>query len=106
MEEFRNEIEKALYDEIHKVEDPELFISIAELGLIYDIKSENGKADVKMTFTSMACPAGPQLKQEVYNACLRTDGVTEANVEVVWNPKWDPKLMASEDAKMELGIYD
>jgi metal-sulfur cluster biosynthetic enzyme len=63
MEELRNDLEKAVYQAILPVEDPELFISIMELGLIYDIKvNENNEANVKMTFTSMACPAGPSLK--------------------------------------------
>ena len=105
MEELRNAIEKEVYEAIKEVEDPELYISILELGLIYDIKVEDSIANIKMTFTSMACPAGPQLKEEVYLACLRTEGVKEAKVEIVWNPPWDPKVMASEDAKMALGIY-
>ena len=55
MEELRNDLEKAVYQAILPVEDPELFISIMELGLIYDIKvNENNEANVKMTFTSMA----------------------------------------------------
>ena len=94
MEELRNDLEKAVYQAILPVEDPELFISIMELGLIYDIKvNENNEANVKMTFTSMAFP-------------LQVEGIKDANVEIVWTPKWDPRLMASEDAKMQLGIYD
>ena len=107
MEELRNDLEKAVYQAILPVEDPELFISIMELGLIYDIKvNENNEANVKMTFTSMAFPAGPSLKSQVLSAALQVEGIKDANVEIVWTPKWDPRLMASEDAKMQLGIYD
>ncbi len=107
MKELRNDLEKKVYEAILPVEDPELFISIMELGLIYDIKvNENNEANVKMTFTSMACPAGPSLKSQVLAAALQVEGIKDANVEIVWNPKWDPRIMASEDAKMQLGIYD
>ncbi|RHX88473.1 metal-sulfur cluster assembly factor [Leptospira stimsonii] len=101
-----NALEEQIYEEVKKVEDPEIGISIAELGLIYRIKVEGTRAKIDMTYTSMACPAGPQMKQDVINHTLRVDGITEAEVEVVWIPKWDPREMASEDAKMDLGIFD
>jgi metal-sulfur cluster biosynthetic enzyme len=102
-----SELEQKVYDNISTIEDPELFIKIVELGLVYDIHvDEIGKCFIKMTFTSMACPAGPSLKSQVTSLSLQTDGITDVDVEVVWNPAWDPRIMASEDAKMELGIYD
>lgn len=107
MEELKNDLERAIYDAILPIEDPELFISILDLGLIYDIKvNEENIANIKMTFTSMACPAGPSMKSQVLSAAQQVEGISDVNVEVVWNPKWDPRLMASEDAKMQLGIYD
>ncbi|HMV44620.1 MAG TPA: metal-sulfur cluster assembly factor [Leptospiraceae bacterium] len=107
MEELRNDLEKAIYQAILPIEDPELFISIMDLGLVYDIKvNEENIANIKMTFTSMACPAGPSMKSQVLSAAAQVDGIKDVNVEVVWNPKWDPRIMASEDAKMQLGIYD
>ncbi|PJZ69183.1 metal-sulfur cluster biosynthetic enzyme [Leptospira perolatii] len=101
-----NELEQKIYEAVHNVEDPEIGISVAELGLIYKIKAENGKAKIEMTYTSMACPAGPQIKQEIQDNALRVEGIDSVEVEVVWNPKWDPRLMASEEAKMDLGIFD
>ena len=107
MEELRNDLEKAIYQAILPIEDPELFISIMDLGLVYDIKvNEENIANIKMTFTSMACPAGPSMKSQVLSAAAQVDGIKDVNVEVVWNPKWDPRIMASEDAKMQLGIYN
>ncbi len=94
-----NTLEEQIYEEVKKVEDPEIGISIAELGLIYRIKVENGKAKIDMTYTSMACPAGPQMKQQVKDYALRVEGISEAEVEVVWVPKWDPREMATEEAK-------
>ncbi|MCZ8343900.1 MAG: metal-sulfur cluster assembly factor [Leptospira sp.] len=100
------EIEKEVLKSIHSVEDPEIGISLVELGLIYDVKVEGEKADITMTYTSLACPAGPQMKADVENHALRVDGIQEAVVTIVWNPKWNPKDMASEEAKMMLGIFD
>ena len=99
-------LKKRVWDEIATVEDPEIGMSLTELGLVYDLKiDENNKADVTMTFTSIGCPYGPQLKAEVHAAATRVEGVSDAHVEVVFSPAWDPREMASEDAKMLLGIY-
>lgn len=106
LEEPKTELEQKVYDEISRVEDPEIGISVAELGLIYRINVENGKAKIEMTYTSMACPAGPQMKQEIQDNALRVEGVDSAEVEVVWVPKWDPRTMASDEAKMDLGIFE
>lgn len=105
--ELNNILEKAIYEAISEIEDPELDIKIVDLGLIYEIKvNEDAIANIKMTFTSMACPAGPSLKSQVLSNSMKVEGIKDSNVEIVWNPKWDPRLMASEDAKMQLGIYD
>ncbi len=102
-----NELEKKIYQEVRKVEDPELNISLTELGLIYDIQaSEDGVAKIQMTLTSMGCPAGPYLKSEVISSVMKVEGVKDVEVEIVWSPKWDPRKMASEEAKMLLGIFE
>jgi metal-sulfur cluster biosynthetic enzyme len=107
MSENPTELEKSVYNSITSVEDPELHIPITDLGLVYDVTvNESGEANIKMTLTSMGCPAGPYLKSETELAVLRTDGITSATVEIVWTPPWNPKLMASEDARSMLGIYD
>lgn len=98
--------ELAILEKVREVEDPEIGMSLVDLGLIYKIEvDEDKKAKVQMTYTSMACPAGPQMTQEVHEACLSVDGIQEAQVEVVWTPKWDPRTMASEEVKMDLGIF-
>lgn len=99
-------LKKQVWDEIAKVEDPEIGMGLVDLGLVYDLQiDENNKADVTMTFTSMGCPYGPQLRSEVHAAATRVEPISEAHVEVVFSPAWDPKEMASEEAKMLLGIY-
>ncbi|GBF48932.1 metal-sulfur cluster biosynthetic enzyme [Leptospira ryugenii] len=98
--------EREVYESIRVVEDPEIGLSLVELGLIYQVQVVEDKAKIIMTYTSIACPAGPQMSQDVINHALRVDGINEAAVEVVWSPKWDPREMASEEAKMHMGIFD
>lgn len=94
-----------LWEEVKKVYDPEIGFSIVDLGLVYDIWLENNTAFIKMTLTSMGCPAGPYLEYEVIQACKKVEGIEDAKVEITFNPPWDPKEMASEEIKMMLGIY-
>ena len=100
------ELKQAVWERIAQVEDPEIGLSVTDLGLIYKIEidpEQNNKAQIDMTFTSMACPYGPQLKAEVHVAA--THVVPDAHVEVVFSPPWDPREMASEEAKALLGIF-
>jgi metal-sulfur cluster biosynthetic enzyme len=99
------EVDKAVYDEIANVQDPEIGLPITELGLIYEVSVVQGKANIKMTYTSMACPAGAEMKRGVEESALRVPGVDEVEVEIVWSPKWNPRDMASEYAKDMLGIF-
>jgi metal-sulfur cluster biosynthetic enzyme len=99
------ELISKLWEEVKKVYDPEIGFSIVDLGLVYDIWTEGNKAFVKMTLTSMGCPAGPYLEHEVKEACKRVNGIQEASVEITFSPPWDPREMASEEVKMMLGIF-
>lgn len=83
------------------IEDPELFIDIWFLGLIYslDIQPE-GKVKLQMTFTSPMCPAGPQLLDQVKTGVAAVPGVKEVEVELVFSPPWEP----SDDVKAMLGL--
>jgi metal-sulfur cluster biosynthetic enzyme len=87
-------------EKLKQVVDPELYIDVWTLGLIYDIALDEGVVNIRMTFTSIACPAGPQLVQEIKDKLAGLSGVTTANVEVVFSPPWEP----SEDLKAMLGI--
>jgi metal-sulfur cluster biosynthetic enzyme len=92
---------------IRPVQDPEVRISIVDLGLIYDVDiSDDGrKVKVRMTLTSPACPVGPEIVALVKTAAETLEDVEEAQVELVWEPLWNPKTMASDDAKDLLGIW-
>jgi len=94
---------------IHPVEDPELKISLVELGLVYDVRIEEGEegvhAEVDLTLTSPGCPVAPEIMASVHRAALTTEGVDTVHVNLVWTPRWDPKIHASEDALMDMGIF-
>jgi metal-sulfur cluster biosynthetic enzyme len=101
--------EDTVYAALRQVNDPELFVNVVDLGLIYavDIETSAGKSDiqVKMTMTSPACPAGPQLVQDVKDVLADLgEEVGKVTVEVVLDPPWTPDRL-SEEARDELGMY-
>ncbi|UCG50861.1 MAG: SUF system Fe-S cluster assembly protein [Candidatus Latescibacterota bacterium] len=97
-------IRKLVIETIKTVYDPEIPVDIYELGLIYSIDiSPDGKVDIKMTLTSPACPVAEILPVEVDRKTRSIDGVTDVNVELVWDPPWSPERM-SEAARLELNM--
>lgn len=99
-----DEIREAL----RSVQDPELMMGAVDLGLIYGIEcvGEHGEhVTVTMTFTSPMCPVGPEFKHTVEEKAKSVEGVESVNVDVTFTPPWDPRTMASEDAKFDLGIW-
>lgn len=99
--------EKEIIEKLRPIKDPEVHISIVDLGLIYgvDVQDEGKKLNVRMTLTSPMCPAGPELVAMVKATAELIPDVEEASVQMVWEPPWDPKKMASDDAKDLLGIW-
>ncbi len=96
---------------LKQVIDPELFVNIVDLGLIYEVEvlpeqTEDGKHDVKikMTMTSPMCPAGPQLVADTKKYAGDVEQVNEVEVEVVMDPPWTQDMM-SDDARDQLGIF-
>ena len=90
------------------VYDPELGISIVDLGLVYGIRTEeeSGKVTVDMTLTTPACPLGPMIRTQAHAVLTSNfDAIREVDMNLVWTPRWDPRTMASEEAKAELGIW-
>ncbi len=103
--------EERLREALKQVIDPELFVNVIDLGLIYQVQmqpaeGEDDKSDIsiEMTLTSPACPAGPQLIQQCKSVLSRFDSVREVNVRLVMDPPWTPDRM-TEDAKDQLGIF-
>ena len=84
--------------------DPEIPVNIYEMGLIYEVKVDTaGFANVKMTLTSPRCPVAESLPPEVENKIRYVPGISDVQVEVVWEPQWNPSMM-SEVARLELGM--
>jgi len=99
------ELRPAIQDALKKVYDPEIPVDIWELGLIYDVfVTAEGVAAIKMTLTAPACPAAQILPGQVEQAARRVPGVTDAKVEIVWEPAWSKDRM-SDVAKMQLGMW-
>lgn len=99
METVENKIREALKTVI----DPELGIDIVSLGLIYDVRFENGEAEVDLTLTSPGCPLAPVIDKEVKEAVSGVEEVKNLRVELVWDPPWSKELI-SEEVRAELGI--
>ncbi|HEX2252081.1 MAG TPA: DUF59 domain-containing protein [Thermoanaerobaculia bacterium] len=113
-------LEERIVQALKTVYDPEIPVDIYELGLIYDIDVEGGEAaadgaagqappagrrvKVRMTLTSPACPVAGSLPGEVEQKVQGVDGVEDAEVELVWDPPWNPSMM-SEAARLELGMF-
>ena len=95
---------------LQSVEDPELEISIVELGLVYDVRFDDREGDkhaeIDMTLTSPGCPAAPEIMAAAHRAALQTDGLDSVHINLVWSPRWDPRIHATEDARMDMGIWD
>lgn len=96
--------ESELLDALKQVVDPELFINVVDLGLIYSIEQAEERVKVEMTLTSPACPAGPQLVQQAKMALEKLEGVKEAEIKLVLTPPWTPARMTDE-ARDQLGIF-
>ena len=97
--------EDAVIDAIRTVFDPEIPVDIYELGLIYTIDiHDDGKIKVEMTLTAPACPSAQELPVQVREAVMGVDGVTDCEVETVWEPPWDQSRM-SEEARLQLNMF-
>jgi FeS assembly SUF system protein len=97
--------EDAVIGMLKTVFDPEIPIDIYELGLIYAVEIEDdGKIKVEMTLTTPSCPSAQELPSMVEESVRLIPGVTEVEVEVVWDPPWDQGRM-SEDARLALNMY-
>ena len=94
-----------ILDAIRTVFDPEIPVNIVELGLIYDVFVDvHGVAAVRMTLTAPGCPVAQSLPVDVANRVKSVDGVTDAKVDVVWEPAWTRDRM-SDVAKLQLGMW-
>ena len=83
--------EDAIRMALRKVKDPELNVSLIDLGLVYAVAVAEGEVHVQMTLTSPGCPSGPEILSDAQEAVGAVEGVTKVDVELVWSPYWTPE---------------
>ena len=88
---------------LRQVEDPELGMDIVELGLLYDVEVEGDKVKITYSLTSLGCPAGPMIEEDIDRVAREVPGVADVEKELSWDPPWTPDRM-SDDAKFILGF--
>jgi metal-sulfur cluster biosynthetic enzyme len=97
---------EAVMEVLKPIQDPEIHIGIVDLGLVYDVRvDEDNIVDVTFTLTTPACPLGPMLIAQIQDAVMEVEGVRDVNVDLTFSPPWDPRTMASDEIKMQLGIW-
>ena len=100
-----DEIENSVVEVLKTVFDPEIPVNIYELGLVYDVDvQETGEVKISMTLTSPACPVAGSLPGEVQAKVEKVPGVTKAEIDLVWEPAWNPSMM-SEASRLQLGMF-
>jgi metal-sulfur cluster biosynthetic enzyme len=99
-------IDSHLLDVLRDISDPELPLSLVDMGLIYGVWLEDGVAHVKLTYTSMGCPCAEFILEDVRERLLREQGVTRVEVEIVWDPPWSKRMLSQEarDTLLEFGV--
>ena len=88
---------------LRTVEDPELGMDIVDLGLVYEVEVEDSTTKVMYSLTSMGCPAGPLIAQDIDSAVRQVEGIEDVELELTFDPPWTPDKM-SDDAKFILGF--
>ena len=97
------EVHDAIVDALRGIFDPEIPVNIYDLGLIYGVEVDDGHATISMTLTTPNCPVAETMPGEVEMRVMTVPGVATADVNLVWDPAWDPGKM-SDEAKLELGM--
>lgn len=99
-------IERNIWDALYSIEDPEMPVSIVDLGLIYEVSVVEGRAIIDMTLTYTGCPAREMLLDEVESAVAAADGVQEADVRLVWTPDWTVDMVTErgKESLREFGL--
>jgi metal-sulfur cluster biosynthetic enzyme len=99
---------KEIGEALKSVFDPEIHISIVDLGLVYGAEIARDKEPsikIYMTLTSPACPYGPMILADAHSALAKVVGMAKVDIDLVFDPPWDPRVMASEEAKEQMGLF-
>jgi metal-sulfur cluster biosynthetic enzyme len=97
-------LEEQVIEALKRVDDPELGINIVDLGLVYDVSIEGDAVHVTYTLTTMGCPIGPLIEQQIKEMIEPIEGIDRVEAEMVLTPPWTPEKM-SEEAKAALGMF-
>ena len=99
-------VERAVWDTLYDIDDPEMPISIVDLGLIYGVAIEDGHARVDMTLTYTGCPARDMLQETVRKRVAAVEGIEEADLRLVWSPEWTVEMVTEQgrDDLREFGL--
>lgn len=101
------DVEGAIWEQLKLVYDPEIPVNIVDLGLVYDcqVKKEEGatNVEIKMTLTAPGCGMGPTIAADAQSKILMLDGISDARVDIVWDPVWNQEMI-TEEGKMKLGM--
>ena len=98
-------MEEKIREKLKDVMDPETGVSIVDMGFLYGIDVEDGKAEIEMTLTTPGCPLHSSFTRQVEKKVLSMEGIDEVEVDVVFDPPWKPEMM-SEEAKKKLGYRE
>lgn len=88
--------EQEIREELKQVSDPEIGMDIENLGLVYEVKIDGDRVYIKMTMTAPTCPVTPWILSEAQRVVENLEGVEAADVELVWEPPWNPDMMTDE----------
>ncbi len=97
--------EDVIRERLRDVYDPEMRLSLVDLGLVYRIEIKDAAVHITYTLTSPACPLAPVIAEQIRRAVLDVPGVRDVELSLTFSPPWDPATMASEEARLELGIW-
>src|SRR5256885_1297722 len=97
---------ESLWAALSEIQDPEMPVNLVDLGVIYDVRRQNGTVDVDLTFTAMGCPASEFILDDVRERLLREEGVSQVRINIVWDPPWTAARMtqAGRDALEAWGL--
>lgn len=99
-------LERAVWDQLYSVEDPEMPVSIVDLGLIYGVEIEDSIAHVEMTLTYSGCPAREMLTDDIQDAVESVEGIERVDIRLVWSPEWTVEMVTDSGRKQlrEFGL--
>jgi metal-sulfur cluster biosynthetic enzyme len=98
------DLEGRVMEALRQVDDPELGINVVDLGLIYEVRIDGDTVYVQYTLTTMGCPIGPLIEQQIRQVIEPIEGLDKVDAEMVFSPPWTPDKM-SEEAKAALGMF-